>query len=315
MTGEVSEFHKQQTYLIYVTVCAHTDILTTAHGSLANGWYKVLLRTHLNRRACMPHSFSLAKIIFLRLGLERFFFILSKEFTSCLIEPCHFLCWLNRIYDRTIFCCDWSHVFSNQFYFTLKNTFLEKLDFWFLIHRNFILYKSLWIKNAHTYYSRHTGVICKENCQVIFLLTKCKMLFIRFSHNCAHISCFYELIKFFFFPLFSWNYLKKTRPYWKYMENQKFPTQSNLKHLRSLSFPFYFFLTNSVPATYFQAPMSRSCRWKCNCNCSCQCDRSCWRRSWRKSKQSWRSSTDCSSRDGKEMEKSGLVRVPALPNL
>lgn len=118
-----------------------------------------------------------------------------------------------------------------------------------------------------------------------------------------------------FFPLFSWNYLKNIRPYWKYMENQEFPTQCNLKHLRSLSFPFYFFLTNSVPATYFQAPMSRSCRWKCNCNCSCQCDCSCRRRSWRKSKQSWRSSTDCSSRDGKEMEKSGLVCVPALPNL
>lgn len=36
MTSEVPEFHNQQTYLIHVTVCAHTDTHTTAHGALAN---------------------------------------------------------------------------------------------------------------------------------------------------------------------------------------------------------------------------------------------------------------------------------------
>lgn len=62
----------------------------------------------------------------------------------------------------------------------------------------------------HTHIIQDIQVLSvRKTAKSFFCWLSAKMLFIRFSHNCAHISCFYELIKFFFFPLFSWNYLKK----------------------------------------------------------------------------------------------------------
>lgn len=87
------------------------------------------------------------------------------------------------------------------------------------------------MKNTHMYYSRHAGVMGKENRRVNLLCWPAGKCCFSFCHTTMHF-CFYELPKFFFFPLYFLEILSNIMSYGKHMENQDFPTQSNFRHLR-----------------------------------------------------------------------------------